>query len=104
MRSLYSFHVSQAVDRSARSKCFIERFKQSRLAERLEQALHGTLFEQACTDGLVCLSGDEDDRDFLPANRQLLWQIGSGHAGHDDIEDQTSGLTDAIGRQELFSR
>src|SRR6266404_7630573 len=104
MRSLDSFHISPRLDRSAHTKCGIERLKQSRVAERLEQALHGTLFERAWTDGLICLSGDEDDRNLLPANPQLLLQIGSGHAGHDDVEDQTPGLIDAIGCQELLSR
>src|ERR1700720_3323413 len=104
MRSLISFHISVALDRSADSKCGIECLKQSRVAERLEQALHGTLFERAWTDGLICLSGDEDDRNLLPANRQLLLQIGSGHAGHGDVEDQTPGLADAIGDEELFGR
>src|SRR6266850_3068955 len=104
MRSLNSLHISLASDRSAHAKCGIERLKQSRVAERLEQALHGTLFDRACTDGLICLSGDEDDRNLLPANRQLLLQIASGHAGHDDVEDQTPGHTDAIRCEEVFSR
>src|ERR1700676_2677650 len=96
MRPQNSCHISLALDRSAHWKCGVERLRQSRVAERLEQALHGTLFEQACTDGLICLSGDEDDRNLLPTRRQLLLQIGSGHAGHGDVEDQTPGLTDAI--------
>src|SRR6266403_56796 len=104
MRSLNSLHISLALDRSAHSKCGIERLKQSRVSERLEKALHGTLFEGACTDGLICLSGDEDDRNLLPANRQLPLQIGPRHAGHDDVEDQTPGLADAIGCEELSSR
>src|SRR5467141_714881 len=82
------------------SKCDIERLRQCRVAERLEQAPRGALIERALTDGLICLSGDEDDRNVLPANRQLLLQIGPGHAGHDDVEEQTPGLTDAIGREE----
>jgi hypothetical protein len=38
---------SLALDRSAHSNCGIECPKQSRVAERLEQALHGTPFERA---------------------------------------------------------
>ena len=53
---------------SVRSKCDIERLKQIRVAERLEQARHGTLFERLQTDGLVSLSGDEEDRNLLPAS------------------------------------
>jgi len=47
MRSLNSLHISLALDRSAHSKCGIERLKQGRVAEWLEQARHGTLFERA---------------------------------------------------------
>jgi hypothetical protein len=98
VHSLNSIHISLVLDRSAHLKCGIEGLKKSRVAERFEQALHGTLFEQACTEGLICLSSDEDDRDLLPANRQLLLQIGSGHAGHGDVEDQTFRLADENGR------
>jgi hypothetical protein len=45
LRSLYSFHISLALDRSAHSKCSLERLKQGRVAEWLEQTRHGTLFE-----------------------------------------------------------
>src|SRR5580704_18128309 len=84
--------------RSAHSKSGIERLTQSRVAERLEQALHGTLFEQAWTDCFILVSGDEDDRNLFPANRQFPLEIRSGHAPHGDVEDQTSGLADANGR------
>src|SRR6202171_1678414 len=90
--------------RSAHSKSGIERLTQSRVAEWLEQALHGTLFEQAWTDGLISVSGDEDNRNLFPAKRQFPLEIGSGHARHGDVEDQTSGPADAIGREELFRR
>src|SRR3981189_1073598 len=89
---------------SAHSKCGIERLTQSCVAEWLEQAFHGALFEQAWTDGLVSVSGDEDNRNLLPAKRQFPWEIASGHARHGDVEDQTSGLADAIGCEELFCR
>src|ERR1700731_2573191 len=61
-----------AFGHSAHSKCGIEGLKQRRVAERLEQAFHGTLLEQALIDGLIGLSGDEDDRNLLAANRQFL--------------------------------
>src|SRR2546430_11090560 len=91
-------------NRSAHSKCGIERFKQRRLAEWLEQALHGTLFEQARAVDLIRVSGYEDDRNLLLAKRQFPLEIGAGHARHGDVQDQTSGLADAIGREELFRR
>jgi AhpC/TSA family len=55
MRSLNSFHFSRG-DRSAHSECCIERLNQSRVPERLEQTLHGTLFERAWTDGFTCIN------------------------------------------------
>src|SRR3984893_16305514 len=51
--------------RSVHLKRGIERLEQSRLAERLEQTLHGTPFEQAWTDRLIAVSGDENDRNRL---------------------------------------
>ena len=77
----------------------VERTEKSRVAERLEQAFHGTLLEHARTDGLICVSGNEDDRNLLRPKRQFLLQIRSGHARHGDVEDQTSGLADALGRR-----
>ena len=56
-------------NRSVYSKSGIERLKQSRLTKWLEQALHGTLFEHAWTDGLIYVSGDEDNWNLLPATR-----------------------------------
>src|SRR4029077_19867758 len=47
--------------RSARSKRGIERPEQGRVAEWFVQALHGTIFKQAWTDGLVFVGADEDD-------------------------------------------
>src|ERR1700680_1663144 len=90
--------------RSAHSKSRIERLTQRRVAEWLEQALHGTLFEQAWTDGLIPVSGDEDDRNLLPAQRQLALKVGAGHAGHGNVEDQASGPADTIGGKEGFRR
>src|SRR5690349_14148640 len=91
-------------DRSAHSKCGVERLAQSFLSERLGQALHRPLREHAWTDGLIHARGDEYDRDLLPATHQFLLEIEARHARHGDVEDQTSGLTDAIGREELFRR
>src|ERR1700720_3564799 len=99
-----SLRCKNVADRSAHSKSGIERLTQSRIAEWLEQALHGTLFEQAGTDGLISVSGDEDDWNLFLAKRQFPLEIGSGHARHGDVEDQTSGLAHAIGREELFRR
>lgn len=92
------------MDLSGHSQCGVERAKESCVAEWLEEALHGALREHAWTDSLICVSGDEDYRNLLPATRQFPLEIRSGHAGHGDVEDQTSGLADVIRREELFRR
>src|SRR5216683_3296772 len=94
----------KVANRSAPSKCGIECLKQSSVAEWLEQALHRPLFEHSWTNSLISVGGNEDDRNVLPAKLQFPLQIRSGHARHGDVEDQTSGLADAIGREELFRR
>src|SRR5437660_12506681 len=82
----------------------MERLKQSRVTEWLEQALHRTLFEQSRARSLISLSGDEDDWNLLPTTLQFLLKAGSGHSGHGNVEDQTSGWADVIGRADLFGR
>jgi hypothetical protein len=52
---------------SVHPKGGLERRQQRCVAEGLEKAFHGTLFEQTWTDGLISVSSDEDDRNFLPA-------------------------------------
>src|SRR5438105_701903 len=91
-------------DRLTHSKCDIERLQQSRVTEWLEQALHRTLFEHSRAHNLISLSGDEDDWNLLPTKLQFLLKAGSGHSGHGNVEDQTAGLADAIGREQLFQR
>src|SRR4029077_12152213 len=79
--------------------------QQIRLAEWLEQTRYGALFEQAGTDGLICVRGNEDDRNLLATQRQCSLEIRSGHSpGHDDVEDQAAGLVDAIRHEELLRR
>src|SRR5712671_4401116 len=95
---------SRSPDRLTHSKCDIERLKQSRVAEWLEQALHRTLFEHSRAHSLVSLSGDEDDWNLLLTKLQFLLKAGSGHSRHGNVEDQASGLADAIGREKLFRR
>src|SRR6266852_4547907 len=107
VRGLNSFYILLAQhipDRLTHSKCDIERLKQSRVAEWLEQARHRTLFAQSRAHSLISLSGDEDDWNLLPTTLPFLLKAGSGHSGHGNVEDQTSGLADAIGGEELFRR
>src|SRR6202795_96786 len=105
VRGLNSFYILLAqdiADRLTHSKCDIERLKQSRVAEWLEQALHRTLFEHSRAHSLISLSGDEDDWNLLPTKFQFLLKAGTGHSGHGNVEDQTSGLADAMGRKKHF--
>src|SRR6266853_2412919 len=107
VRGLHSFYILLAqhiADRLTHSKCDIERLMQSRVAEWLEQALHRTLFEHSRAHSLISLSGDEDDWNLLPTKLQFLLKSGSGHSRHGNVEDQASGLADAIGREKLFRR
>src|SRR6266436_5739485 len=104
LNSFYILLAQHAADRLTHSKCDIERLKQSRVAEWLEQAFDRTLFEQSRAHSLISLSGDEDDWNLLPTKLQFLLKAGSGHSRHGNVEDQTSGLADAIGREELLRR
>src|ERR1700678_1878770 len=89
---------------SIQSNCGIERLKQFCIAERLEQKRHSTQFERSQTDGLVSVSGDEKDRNLLPAELQLFLEFGSGHTWHGDIENQAASLVDGVGREKCFRR
>jgi hypothetical protein len=87
-----------------RSKRGVERLKQSGITEWFKQALDRTLFEHSQAGGLICLSSNKDDRNLLPAKLQFPLEIGSAHAWHGDVEDQTSGLVEVIRREKLFRR
>src|SRR3954463_15122646 len=89
---------------SARSQCGMKRLQQSGVAERLEQALCCTLFEQSWAHRLIPVSGNKNNGNLLPATLQLPLEIGSGHSRHGNVEDQTSGLADVVGIQELLCR
>jgi hypothetical protein len=43
---------------------------------------------------ILTLTGDEYDRDLLPATLQLPLEFRSTHDWHSDIEDQTASLID----------
>src|SRR5258707_10644162 len=99
VRGLNSFYMLLAhhiADRLTYSKCDIERLEQSRVTEWLEQALHRTLFEHSRAHSLISLSRDEYNWNLLPMKLQFLLKAGSGHPGHGNVEDQTSGLADPI--------
>src|SRR6267142_6940573 len=62
-------------DCSAHSQCGIDRLSQGPVAEWFEQALHGALLERAGAYDLICVRGDEDDRDLLPATGQFPLEV-----------------------------
>src|SRR5437016_11776363 len=92
------------MNHSIHFQCCVDRLEQVRIAEWFGQAIDGASFEQARKDGVIAERGDEYDWDFLPSPLQFPLQIGSGHTRHGDVEEQTSGLADAIRRKELFRR
>jgi hypothetical protein len=97
-------HNQRSLELSLRVKCRINRLEQSRVAEWLEQAFHGTLFDQPPANDHISISRNEDDRNRLSPLDQFLLKIRPGRSRHSDIEEQASGLVDAIRREELFRR
>ncbi len=97
-------HNQHRAEISLRVKCQINRLEQSRIAEWLEQAFHGTLFDQQPANNHISISRNEDDRNRSSSSYQFLLKIRPGHSRHSDIEEQTSGLVDAIRREEIFRR
>src|SRR5450432_3067430 len=93
-----------APNRSVHPKRHIESLKQSSIAERLEQARHGALCQNSRAHSFLPVRSDEDDRNVLPTKFQFPLKFRSRHARHADVEDQTVGLTDAFGGEELFCR
>src|ERR1043166_5349424 len=85
-------------------KSHVERLAQGRVAERLEQARHRALFHEARKFRLIRMRRDKDDRDFMPTLHQLALEIGSAHARHGDVEDQTARVVNATGGKEFLCR
>src|SRR6266850_971223 len=81
-----------------------ERVQQSGPAEWLEQTRHRAPLDETGTNALIRVRSDEHDGDLLPATGQFPLEIGSAHARHGHVQDEASGLVEAIGRQELFCR
>lgn len=73
--------------RSADAEGCLQRRKQSRIAEWLQQELCGSLFERSRADSLVLLTSDENDRDGVSMNLQFMLEIESSHTRHGDVED-----------------
>ena len=82
----------------------IQCLKQGCVAERLVQEFHGSLFDGSRPLSLVPQSGDENGWNLPSTSFQFPLKIESGHARHHDVEDQTFGLANAPGVNELFRR
>src|SRR5579864_8852695 len=89
---------------SLRSKCRVKRLEKSRVAEWLENAFHGAVFNQPLANDHISVSRNEDDRDRLSPSYQFLLKIRPGHSRHSNIKEQAPGLVDAIRREEFFRR
>jgi len=85
-------------------KCRINRLEQSRVAEWLEEAFHGTLFDEPLANQNICISRNEDDRNRKSPSYQFPLKIRPGHSRHGHVKEQASGLANAIRREELLGR
>src|SRR5258707_720284 len=81
----------------------VQRPEERALAEWLVQTLHRAFGNHAWADGLIAIRGNEHDGGLMPATRQFLLQLGTGHPRHRDVEEQCPGLLDTI-RCEKFLR
>src|SRR5258708_12686003 len=93
LNSFYILPAQHAADRLTHSKCDIERLKQSRVTEWLEQALHRTLFEQSRARSLIFLSGYEDDWNLLPTTLQVFLNAWSRLSAPATISHHTPALS-----------
>lgn len=93
-----------ARDLSVPGKSGVEGLKQSGVAERLEQAFYRALFDQPLANRRIGVSGDEDNRNRLSPSCQFPLKIRAAHSRHRNVQDQASGLSDAIGCEKLFRR
>jgi hypothetical protein len=80
----------------------VQRCNECVFTERLEQALDRTLLDESQAHRIVPSRGNEDNWDRLPALCQFLLQLRPGHSRHRDVENQTFGVGDAIGREEVL--
>ena len=90
----------RVADGSPRSKRGVQRLKQGRVAEWLEQEFNGSLPERPPADNLVLVSTDKNNRNAVSAKLQFSLEIKSIHARHGEVEDETSGLNQAVGSEE----
>ena len=77
---------------SAHMKRDIEGLAQRGVSERLEQTFRGAFRQRARPNRLIAVTGNENDRNVLPAQLELSLEIRSGHSRHSHIENQAAGL------------
>src|ERR1700722_971025 len=83
-------------------QCGLDGRKQSRVTERFEQEPRCTQLEHPSTNRVIFLRRYEYGWDIFTAMLQLLIKFRPTHTGHGDIENQTAGFMERIGRQNLF--
>src|SRR5580704_2741453 len=68
------------VSRAGKSQT--DRIQKRIFAERLEQAIYGTIFHHSGDNFLVSMSRDEDNRDSVSVSFQFPLQFGTTHSRH----------------------
>src|SRR5205807_1569942 len=88
-----------------RNSCADANISGSQPSKRINNSSDSRTETSSSTTNTIGVPSDmEDDWNLLPTTLQFLLKAGSGHSGHGNVEDQTSGLADAIGREKLFRR
>ena len=87
----------RVADRSPHSKRSIQRLKQGRVAEWLEQEFNGPLLKRSPADNLVLVSSDEDDSSEPEAYRRDVPKaevhiVDGGHFALDTAADEIAQL------------
>jgi hypothetical protein len=82
----------------------IYRIEEFFLAERFVQKGYRAGFEGARAGIVICVRGDEDDRDSPVGRNHLTLEIESVHAGHSHVENQACRIARLIRTQKRVRR
>src|ERR1700752_539445 len=82
----------------------IYRIEEFFLAERFVQKGYRAGFERARAGIVICVRGDENDRDSPVGRNHLTLEIESVHAGHSHVENQACRIARLIRTQKRVRR
>jgi len=82
----------------------IYRMEQFFLAERFVQKGHRAGFESSRSRIVICVRGDEDDRDSPIGDYHLTLELESVHAGHPHVKNQACRIVRLIRTQKRVRR